>query len=498
MLSQVEAFCDGRGLRLPAAIDAAAQSGLLSSVLYQTFFGVDGEKDDFSDILATLEVGAVEPPPNLLPLAAVDERSIACVVCRPQTADDDFEPVVRWFLSDVAPQYQAALLDIDAYQYLESIDYELAARPTGLKRILDEIGPAYADSHLKHKKRPRTFVLRPIRIACQNVIVGLTAIAQEASIDGLAVLAWQTCEVPHVATHEANRALAVITLCDAFQNGGTMEVRFDHPATLTVDGKKVRYGGHPEGTVPASLRRFARTVGVQLGAEDPASISPREARELFRAITPMPDELRERVDAAIATVGIKPERVYYTLLKPIWRAIELDWLLAISSRAASILEGGADWAQRSARQSEAEACRTAVMAGMFFRRINASDAAAADGEARVVEDRTQGIQWSIDPESATIAFTGLDDTSPVPWARETVVPKTRRVIVAFRSFVDSGTTDALQNAAGEDLAILAVPRGTSLPEGLPDDVAIAHCPDRLADLDKAVEANLTSARISRA
>jgi hypothetical protein len=405
---------------------------------------------------------------------------------------------VRWFLSGVGPQYQAALLDIDAYQYLESIDYELAARPAGLKRILDEIGPAYADSHLKHEKRPRTFVLRPIRIACQNVIVGLAAIAQEASIDGLAVLAWQTCEVPHVATHEANRALAVITLCDAFQNGGTMEVRFDHPATLAVDGKKVRYAGHPEGAVPASLRRFARTVGVQLGAEDPASISPREARELFRAITPMPDELRERVDAAIATVGIKPERVYYTLLKPIWRAVELDWLLAVSSRAASILEGGADWAERSARQSEAEACRTAVMAGMFYRRINATDAAAADGGARVVEDRNQGVEWSINTESATVAFTGLDDTSPVPWAHDDVLPKTRRITVAFRSFVDSGTTQALQSAAGEDLAILALPRGSSLPDGLPDDVVVAYCPDRLADLDKTVEENLTSARISRA
>ena len=279
--------------------------------------GLTARRDDFSGILETLEAGAVEPPPNLLPQAAVDERSIACVVCRPQTADEDFEPVVRRFLSDVARQHQAALLDVDAYQYLESIDYELAARPSGLKRILDEIGPAYAESHLKHEKRPRTFVLRPIRIACQNVIVGLAAVAQEASIDGLAVLAWQTCEVPHVATHEANRALAVITLCDAFQNGGTMEVRFDHPATLNVDGKKVRYAGHPEGAVPASLRRFARTVGVQLGAEEPASISPREARELFRAITPMPDELRERVDTAVASAGIKPERLYYSLLKPI-------------------------------------------------------------------------------------------------------------------------------------------------------------------------------------
>jgi hypothetical protein len=447
-----------------------------------------------ADGFELLDVGADLPPKQFIPLCVVDKASIAVVV----SEGPDVGAVRRWFLDPVAPEHQGALLDVHPLLYVSSLEHELSARSTGLSRILDEIGPAYADSHLKHEKRPRTFVVRPIRLACQNVIVGLAAIAQEASIDGLAVLAWQTCEVPHVATHEANRALAVITLCDAFQNGGTMEIRFDHAATLAVDGKKVRYAGHPEGAVPASLRRFARTVGIQLGAEDPAAISPREARQLFRATTPMPDELRGRVDTAIATAGIKPERIYYTLLKPIWRAIELDWLLAVSSRAVSILEGGADWAERSARQAEAEACRTAVMAGMFYRRANATDAAAANGGARVVEDRNQGVEWSIDPESATIAFTGLDDTGPLPWALETAVPKSPRIVVAFRSFVDSGTVEALRDAAGEDSAILAVPRGTTLPDGPLYDTIAAYCPDRLADLDKAVEANLTSARISRA
>ena len=98
--------------------------------------------------------------------------------------------------------------------------------------------------------------------------------------------------MPHVATHEANRALAALTLCDAFQNGGTMEIRFDRDARFMQDGKPITYHGHPEKAVPASLRRFGRTVGVTLGAEDPRAITPAEARELFLAITPMPAELR--------------------------------------------------------------------------------------------------------------------------------------------------------------------------------------------------------------
>jgi hypothetical protein len=442
-----------------------------------------------------LDSGFDAPPGNLIPLCVVDEASIAVVVSDGPEAGS----VRRWFLDLVPREHQAAVLDLHPLLYVFGLDRELRNRESGLDRILDEVGPAYAESHLKNEKRPRAFVMRPIRIACQNVIVGLAAIAQDAGIDGLSVHAWQTCEVPHVATHEANRALAVITLCDAFQNGGTMEVRFDRPATLSVERRRVKYAGHPERGVPASLRRFARTVGVEVGVDDEAAISPREARDLFRAVTPMSAELREQVDAAIVEIGIKPERLYYTLLKPIWRDIELGWILAVSSRAASILEGGAGWELRSARQAEAEVCRTALVAGMFFRRLDGTDAAAGGEGTRVVEDRSRGVTWSVDGETATVAFVGVADDEPLPWVTgKRVVPESGRVVVAFRSLVTPDSVEALRAAAGEDLAVLAVPRDTPLPDELPDDLLIARCPDRLADLDKAVESNLTSSRISRA
>ena len=193
-----------------------------------------------------MAAGFFEQPRNLLPIAVIDEASIACIVCRDHEAATVAEPVVRWFLSDVSPEHQGALIDVDAYEYLESLDDELAARPDGLRRVLDQIGPAYHEAYLSKEKRPRDFVIRPVRIACQNVIVGLAAFAQDSTFDGLSVVAWQTCEVPHVATHEGNRALAALTLCDAFQNGGTMEIRFDRDARLSVGGMRMVYHGHPE------------------------------------------------------------------------------------------------------------------------------------------------------------------------------------------------------------------------------------------------------------
>ncbi len=459
----------------------------------------DGDSETVEAGIALIEdlLGS-ELPDWLLPLAWVDGESVACVVIADQSGCSMGE-VRRLHLRPVPPASQLALLDVDPLLYVSSLDEELRTRTVGLKRLLDEVGPAYEHSHLDTAKRPRDYVLRPVRIACQNVIVGLAAIAQDASFDGLAVAAWQTCEVPHVATHEANRALAALTLCDAFQNGGTMEIRFDRRARITVDGKPTTFDGHPEKAVPASLRRFGRTVGVTLGAEDPAAITPSEARALFQAITPMPPDLRSRVLEAAERFGLTPERVFFALLSGVWAGIELDFLLACSARAHSILSGGAEWTDRVARQAESEACRAAAMTGMFFKRVDALDSArpADAGAARVVEDRKRGVTWSVDDDAGVVTMHGLDDTSPIPWSRSHLGVSSLRLIP--RSAVSPATIQLLKTVMGQadTPCALLIPRDAPEPE-CPPGVVVLRCPDRLADIDKAIEGHLLTMRISRA
>jgi hypothetical protein len=440
--------------------------------------------------------GAVLPP-GFLPLAAIDEASIAIVA----VADSEVSPagyVFRYFLSEVPRRHQVALLDVDPLLYITSVRDELASRGPGLNRVVKEIGPAFSKSHLERHKRPRDFIVRPIRLASQNVIVGLAAIAQDSSFDGLSVPAWQTCEVPHVATHEGNRALAALTLCDAFQNGGTMEVRFDRPARIWRDGKEYTFKGHPEGVVPASLRRYGRTVGVALGEEDPKAIVPAEARQLFEAVTPMPAELRRRAQAAVATQGIAPERVCFSLLSQVWREIEMDFIMATTSRASSILGGGARWTDRLSRQAESEVCRSAVMVGMLHRRLDSIDNAAAttdaDGVVRVVEDRARGVTWHVEDTLGCVTFVGLDTSEPLPWqglgpspATLTVLPRALATDDEVRRFGDAATPGAK-----------AVLTPADAPEpALPPGMVLLRCPDRLADLDKDIERRLLKSRISR-
>lgn len=436
--------------------------------------------------------------PNLLPLMPVDDRSFACVVL--SDADGAGRAgegaVVRWHLDVKDEQHQAALLDTDAYEYVFSVAEELRHRATGWTRVL-EIGEAYQDAFISNDRRPRDFIVRPVRIACQNVIVALAAFNQDSAFNGLGVVAWQTCEVPHVATNEATRALTALMLCDAFKVGGTMEIRFDRPCQPSGAGTKIT--GHPEGQVPAAIRRFARTVGIAVGVYDPQAISPAEARDLFRAVTPMPSDLRARVDSAIAHEGLAPERICFALLTGTWHALELDFMLATGPRTGSIVSGGAHWSDRSARQAESETCRAAAMSAMVYNRLNNRDSAGSTSGLRVLEDDRQGVMWNVDGEAASVHFRNLVASTGLPWLYtqpDAFTTTVDEITVFPRSLVTRGVIERVRLELRSRPAALLVPRDIAESHAVLD-VPVLACPDRLADLDKATEANLLNSRIAR-
>lgn len=436
--------------------------------------------------------------PNLVPIMPVDERSFACVVLSDVDGPDlpGAGSVVRWHLDVADDKYQAGLLDTDCKAYVWSVAEELRHREEGIELVLD-IGEAYQQAFLANDKRPRDFIVRPVRIACQNVIVALAAFSQDSAFDGLGVVAWQTCEVTHVATNEASRALTALMLCDAFKSGGTMEVRFDRPARATGIDKAIP--GHPEEKVPAALRRFARTVGVEGLSDDARSITPVVARELFRAVTPMPEDLRARVDHATANEGIAPERLYFALMTGTWHPLELDFMLATSARTGSIISGGADWNSRPERQAETEVCRAGLMASMLYNRLNNRDSAGAAGGARMLEDDRQGVEWHVDDDSASIEFLHLDDSVDPPWLHQWPdhISRSNSSMRVFpRGLVTSSSLDAVRGAMAGGPAALLIPKDVDVT--FPDDIPVLRCPDRLAELDKVIEAHLLTSRIARA
>jgi hypothetical protein len=522
LVDGIKSFCDQRGLSAPAALISAHEyhEPEIDDLLYRP--GLDPlQPPSLEWAINTIETSTWPLPDQLVPLLPVDDRSFACTVATQHGEEGSASEgaVVRWHLDVEHEEHQATVLDVAADAYVWSVVEELRARPEGLRRMLDEIGPAYELQYLQAEKRPRDFVIRPVRIACQNVIVGLAAFAHDSSIDGSSIVAWQTCEVPHVGTHEGDRALAALMLCDAFQSGGTMEIRFDRTTRLRAQGTSskagkhldidIEYRGHPEGQVPASLRRYGRSVGVLLGADEPGAdrgaISPEQARNLFLAVTPMPAGLFRRIHEAWNLGIATPERLCFTLLSQNWREIELDFMLACSPRTGSIISGGADWYRRVERQAETQVTRAALMMGMLYRRLDTKDGAgAADGEVRVLEDDRVGVKWEVLPEIGGIRFAGLRGEA-LPWQDPpsgggTVLDDGSSMVVLPRETLDEETLTAAQSLAGPDTVAVAVPADAEAdPEAAAAlGLSLLRCPARFGELDQAIERRLLAARISRA
>lgn len=485
-----EMFVQERQVVLPAGLLEFMESRAARQIETKIYWS--GGSTRSSNSLASgiqLLANAFEaPPPNLLPLLAVDDASIACVICAPIDAPhtDEPQPVVRWHLKAIGPQFNGAVLDSDSVEFLHSVAEELNGRETGMRSVL-RIATTYKQKFLD--RRPAAYDLRPIQLACQNVVIGLAALKHDAVFNGLRVVEFETCEVSHLATHEGNRALTALLLCDAFQNGGTMELRFGSES-------------HPK-VIPPAMRRFARSRSIELGGEDPYAVTPSEARELFVAVTPMPDNLRDRCFDVLDRGMLSPERLCFTLMAgDIWKAIELDYILATSSRAASILNGGSAPELRSERLPEIEICRSALMLGMLFARLQRIPRDPAQpGEMRVFEDEASRIEWTIRENDGAVAFAGVP-AGALPWQdgkRGSLVVTGRGLLIAIARGLpvpaDFELVRQLQQDFTDATVILVVP--SDLMDFVPPDVTAVFCPERVAELDMGIEKRLAKLRVSR-
>jgi hypothetical protein len=119
-------------------LSAFMQSELAASISHITYgpHSASPPAHSLSAAIALLNDGAIELPENLLPIAQVDELSIACVIC-----DSMLTPgmpaigqVIRWHLGAIPSTAQGALLDTDPITYLESPRRRHSATERGICR----------------------------------------------------------------------------------------------------------------------------------------------------------------------------------------------------------------------------------------------------------------------------------------------------------------------------------------------------------------------------
>jgi hypothetical protein len=469
------------GLVTPPELAAAWEVQLPPELAVRVFRPLPGsEPPSLQYAFGVLAQAAQPPRGELLPLHLVDARSLACVVCaRPgEEPPAAFGWVVRWHLDDVPRRAQSRLLDLDVLRYIKAAARTDEALPQG-KRKLAKAVKKYAEEH-GNTTHPRAHVYRPIRLACQNVLVGEAVWAHDARFDGLNVRVWHSSQEPHVNAHEGTRALTAMMLAEAFRGGGTMEVRFDR---------------HAEHLVPAALAQWARTAGLDVDDDQPA-LEPAVARELMLAATEMPTQLRNRVSELAAHGGLSVERACYTLLAGIWKPIELDFLLASSPRALDILRGGTHPLNRARHQAELDLCRAASMLGTLLARLQQPRGASVteSGSATAVEDERTPISWTVLADHGAVRFSGIEHE--MPWLPEPVRSSNGTLTVLPRSLPtdqDCPTAGELADDAG--VVALLTPQDVEELTGPP--VPHMRHPDRRSALDRGIEANLLASRVGR-
>lgn len=467
-------------------------SGVLKEYVFDPYREV-GEPGSLAFALSVLSDSVVEAPSFLLPIMAVDDGSFACAVCDreifdPNLKDGTVDGVVRWHLGLVNEDYQGEPLDNDALAFIASKADEIKQRPHIIRNV-NRTAATYYENFVVKGDRPKPEVLRPVQLACQNVIVGLATLQHDPIFDGLRVPAYTTCEAPHLAAGEADRAMVALVLCDAFRSGGTMEIKF---------GTRRRAR-----KTPPSLTRYARTRDLSVGDDDDTTISPREARELFLAVTPMPEELRLRALEAFDAGVITPERLCYSLMAGVWSQVELDFLLATTPRTARILKGGADPIDRLARCSEQESCRAALMAGMLVKRLdNATQLDTSDESIDVIEDKRAGTGWSIRGECAAIALE-ISEISSIPWLwTPTAVPSeasSNAPLIALPranpTLDDVELTEQIASWQRTALVALLIPKDVD-PTPF-TRVPVLRCPKTQAELDQVSSQKLGELKVGR-
>lgn len=488
-------FCQTRSIVFPKVLVSALQ--IFQKSDYSDHVFVEGlEATDPKGLAWIVDLlgDAIDPlPENLLPILRVDESSVACAVClfEDELLGDEPEDyalqVVRWHIGDVPAEHQGELLDRDAFLYLESGYKELAKREDNRQSVM-KLAKRYHADFVTKGWRPKSTNLRPVQLACQNVIVGLATLSHDSFFDGLRVPAYATCEVPHLAANEGDRALIALLLCDAFQNGGTMEIRFGSYQNETP--------------VPPSLKRYSRALGIKVGDEDECAVTPIESRNLFLAVTPMPDDLRGRSLDLIDRGIITPERLCFSLMSGIWSAVELDYIFSTSSRVSSILQGGSDVEFRRSRLAELETCRAAMMTGMLIKRLENSDAAAGSSDCvRVFEDEANKTIWSVSEDDGIVAIeTGW--IGNLPWSAELDerlnLEEGQGLLVVPRSLPtseDCALVSHLSSAYPNVIAVLLTPN--DMRTVAPPEIPVLSCPLRMGELDLEIEKRLTSSRVGR-
>jgi hypothetical protein len=292
-------------------------------------------------------------------------------------------------------------------KYNSQFDYGSRWFHQGLARLNHHMeNPAFSYDHKTGGQIPRSHMWRPYRFCVQDVILGITVIRHDQRHNRLETDVFLTAEIPEYKSDSGCRALALILLSDAYQSGGSMEIRFTH----NVEG----------GRVPAELCEMASEIGVELAHRDQGGITPKEAKTLYMALSDFDEEVRERILKLDEEGRLSAASVCYALHHGVWMAMEIDMIVKSSLFPDTILTGGFPAEACHLFQHDLFIARNAMMSGYLDRQLRRREhlpSATAEGDKIFeLEDDERDVKCAFVAEHGVLKFANKEEMPmPVPW-----------------------------------------------------------------------------------
>jgi hypothetical protein len=216
-----------------------------------------------------------------------------------------------------------------------------------------------------------------------------------------------TAEIPEYEADSGCRALALIVLSDAYKAGGSMEIKF----TKHVEG----------GRVPIELCGLAKKLEVDLKHADKSGITPREAKELYLALSGLRPEIRKKILAMENEKKFSAASVCYALHHGVWTAQELEVILYSSRFPDTILKGSFPAEAWHLFHHDLFCGRNALMGGYLDRQILRREHAVKEADENAykvveLEDDEREVEIFFDADyCAKIYSNAENDAMRIPW-----------------------------------------------------------------------------------
>ena len=370
---------------------------------------------------------------------------------------------------------------------------------------------SFSYDHKDGGQLPRSHVWRPYRFCIQDVIFGITVIRHDRSRNRLDVDLFLTAFIPEYPAESGCRALCLILLSDAYNSGGSLEIKF----SKQVEG----------GRLPRELVQLARSLNVSLDHAAQGGITPREAKRFYLALSGFSDPTRDKILQLEDEGRLSSASVCFGLHHGVWTIPELEVILFGSRAPDTILRGVYAPEQWHLFSYDLFQGRNALMGGYLDLYLARREFSEASGAIVELEDSGPDLEILFDAGEFCKIYRmrELEGELLVPWLRGSDEPLLLsgahglRVLLRARELEDlkqmiaSDLEDALRvkQLCGDsgDAVCVMVPADFSRVEAeeqqqilesfRKERIGLILCPDFLAQLDQEVRRRFEAIKVLR-